>query len=76
MKYGTVPFEFCDSCGKRGWHRHEDADKALGRARAKRNRTYGNRRGLVRENRVYECASGLFHLTHVSRRVHQIGAAV
>lgn len=68
----TVPFTTC-ACGKRGWHSEADAEKALGRAQAKRNRQFDrageSRRGMVRENRTYECHEGdLIHLTSQSRR--------
>lgn len=67
----TVPFDLCP-CGKRGWHDERDAEKAMGRAKAKRNKALdatGSRRGLVRENRIYLChASEMFHLTSQSRR--------
>lgn len=72
MKTKTVPFDLC-SCGKRGWWEERDAEKALGRAKAKRNRAFDkngmSRRGMVRENRIYECHEGeMFHLTSQSKR--------
>lgn len=71
----TVPFDLC-ACGKRGWYVEEDAEKALGRARAKRNRQHdkasASRRGMVRENRIYLCDAGdMYHLTSQSRRENQ-----
>lgn len=69
----TVPSAPC-ACGKKGFEEHA-IDKALGKAQAKRNRTFdksGSRRGMVRESRFYECEeSDLFHLTSMSRRVNQ-----
>lgn len=68
--------EICP-CGKRGFADEQDADKALGRARTLRNRTFDrnapSRRGMVRENRYYECHEdgGLLHLTSQSRRENQ-----
>ena len=67
----TVPWVAC-SCGKRGFEDEVVAEKALGRARAKRERSAdkaGSRRGMYRENRFYYCRAGdLFHLTEMSRR--------
>ncbi|MEO6085710.1 MAG: hypothetical protein ABIQ18_21610 [Umezawaea sp.] len=76
----TVPFEWCDTCEKRGFVDEHDAEKALGRARARRERwadqnTPGSRRGMKRENRFYECPEGLLHLTELSRRVHNTRTA-
>lgn len=75
-KGSTVPFDMCP-CGKRGWHDERDAEKALGRARAKRNRQYDkngmSRRGMVRENRLYLCHEGdLYHLTSQSARENRV----
>ncbi|MDH6462091.1 hypothetical protein M2302_002266 [Micromonospora sp. A200] len=67
----TVDHVWCTACNKRGFFDQHDADKALGRAKAKRNRTaakYGTRRGMARENRYYDCPQGLYHLTGMSRR--------
>lgn len=67
----TVPFVKCE-CGKRGFEDEHDAEKALGKARAKRERTFAgaeSRRGMYRENRTYWCEVGeVFHLTEQSRR--------
>ena len=72
MAKHTVPHDWCECCDKRAFYDEHDARKALGRARTHRNRqadAYGTRRGLYRENRVYECpASNLYHLTSMSRR--------
>lgn len=73
-KNKTVPFITC-ACGKRGWEREEDAEKALGRARTKRKRARGQvtQRGLYLENRIYWCDEGeLLHLTSQSRRENQV----
>jgi hypothetical protein len=74
MTCNTVPWTWCPRCGKRGFDCEHDALKALGRAQAKRDRLFEHnpsRRGLIRENRVYECPEGLYHLTSQSRREHQ-----
>lgn len=70
----TVPHTWCDKCDKRGFYDEHDADKALGKAQTKRNRTFdrnsaGTRRGMKRESRHYECGNGFYHLTEESRRV-------
>jgi hypothetical protein len=69
----TVPYSTCQ-CGKRGWDDDHEAGKALGKARAKRERLAdkgGSRRGMKRENRTYVCPmSGLLHLTEQSRRTY------
>ncbi|GAA0946068.1 hypothetical protein [Actinocorallia libanotica] len=69
MGFKTVDFRPCP-CGKRGFEDERQADRALGRAQAKRNRTadrHGTRRGIERERRYYECEFGTFHLTHKNR---------
>jgi hypothetical protein len=67
-----VPHEHCMGCDKRGFYDEHDAAKALGRAKTHRSRladrAVGTRRGLIRENRYYECPAGWFHLTGMSRR--------
>lgn len=71
----TVEHVWCSSCGKRGFAIERLADRALGRARAKRNRmgdARGTRRGLTRESRFYECPEGLFHLTHESHKPRRL----
>lgn len=59
-------------CGiKRGWATERDAERALGRARAKRNRradAAGTRRGQHIEHRVYDCELGRWHLTSENRK--------
>lgn len=55
----------CRACGgKRGFITERDAEKALGRAQAKRCR----QRGAHMENRYYLCDEGLYHLTSESRK--------
>lgn len=58
--------------GKRTYETKHDAEKALGRARAKHNRRadrQGTRRGMLVENRTYyHSACGGFHLASSSRR--------
>lgn len=58
-------------CGQRGFLSERDAEKALGRARAKRARV----RGAQIENRVYECEHGSWHLTSQSRREWDVAVA-
>lgn len=75
----TVAFRMC-ACGKRGFVDELDADKALGRARAKRRRQMdgrASRRGVVTmESRTYKCEIGdLFHTTSQSRREYNERAA-
>ncbi|MGW1836936.1 hypothetical protein [Streptomyces sp. NPDC002067] len=76
MTIRAVAFSRCE-CGKeRGYDDERTAAKALGRAQAKRDRVgerRGNRRGLYRENRFYECEYGMYHLTSLSRA--EYGAA-
>lgn len=62
----TVAHTFCPT-GKRSFETEWDAEKALGRAQAKRKR--GNVRGGSVESRFYYCdeCEG-FHLTSMSRR--------
>ncbi|MCG8926618.1 hypothetical protein [Lentzea sp. CC55] len=75
MSFKTVSHVWCEPCNKRGFEDEHDAEKALGRARARRERwadqnNPASRRGMKRENRIYECPEGLLHLTEQSRRVH------
>lgn len=62
-------------CGvKRGFMSPRDADKALGRAQAKRSRqgqARGTMRGLKVESRYYECEYGSYHLTSESRASYE-----
>ncbi|MEU3050901.1 hypothetical protein ABZ705_31135 [Streptomyces sp. NPDC006984] len=77
MTIRAVAFSRCQ-CGKeRGYDDERTAEKALGRAQAKRDRAgtrKGTRRGLYRENRFYECDYGMWHLTSQSRAEY-LGAA-
>ncbi|MEV4642742.1 hypothetical protein AB0J80_35900 [Actinoplanes sp. NPDC049548] len=71
MSKHNVPHDWCRTCQKRGFYNERDASKALGQARTHRNRLAdkaGSRRGLARENRIYRCPEGYFHLTGMSRR--------
>ncbi|QMP84516.1 hypothetical protein HUN43_00056 [Streptomyces phage Endor1] len=71
MKTKTVDYRYCQCGLKRGFPSERAADKALGRAQAKRDRlaeSRGTRRGLHRESRYYQCEYDLFHLTSESRR--------
>ncbi|MEU0739224.1 hypothetical protein [Streptomyces sp. NPDC006134] len=76
MTIRTVAFSKC-GCGKdRGYDDERTAAKALGRAQAKRDRVAdrkGNRRGIYRENRYYQCDYGMWHLTSRSR-AYYVGA--
>lgn len=70
----TVPWLPCLCSGKRGFSDRRSAEKALGRAQAKRNRLAEKRgvhRGFQRENRIYQCDFGAYHLTKQSRRAHE-----
>ncbi|MFJ9827733.1 hypothetical protein ACIRSU_25720 [Streptomyces sp. NPDC101160] len=67
----TVEFHTCECSDKRAFADERAADKALGRAQAKRDRTAerrGQRRAIERENRIYQCDFGMWHLTKQSRR--------
>lgn len=71
MSFKTVEFKVCACGAKRGFCDENSAEKALGRARAKRSRMAekaGTRRGMHVESRYYECPEGSFHLTSQSRR--------
>ena len=69
-----VPFIVC-SCGKRGFTDERSAEKALGRAQAKRRRNgekHGTMRGQCTESRMYWCEVGeVYHLTSQSRRYYE-----
>ncbi|MDX3525114.1 hypothetical protein P1P75_01285 [Streptomyces sp. ID05-39B] len=62
-------------CGtKRAFLSERDAEKALGRAQAKRSRqgaARGTMRGLRVESRYYECDFGSFHLTSENRSSYE-----
>lgn len=70
----TIDWKPC-RCGiKRGFATARDAGKALGKARAKRNRrsdAVGTRRGQHIEHRFYECDFGAFHLTSENRKAYE-----
>ncbi|MEU8327342.1 hypothetical protein [Micromonospora sp. NPDC048839] len=71
MSTKTPDHTFCPTCGLHGFFDERDADRALGQARTRRNRTadkQGSRRGMTRENRTFTCGEGLIHLTSQSRR--------
>ncbi|MER7111236.1 hypothetical protein [Streptomyces sp. NPDC000229] len=70
----TVDFHLCDCSDKRAFPDKRSAEKALGRAQAKRDRQAQTIRGrgpINRENRVYECEFGMWHLTKQSRRSYE-----
>ncbi|EFL15354.1 hypothetical protein [Streptomyces sp. C] len=74
----TVDFHACDCSDKRAFPDKRSAEKALGRAQAKRDRQAQTIRGrgpINRENRVYECEFGMWHLTKQSRRSYEDYAA-
>ncbi|AWN07275.1 hypothetical protein SEA_RANA_57 [Streptomyces phage Rana] len=68
----TVRYTSCPCGVKRSFFSEREAEKALGRAKAKRQRTAESRgtgRGLRTEGRWYQCeVSDLYHLTSESRR--------
>lgn len=64
----------CDCGVKRNFINRHNAEKALGKAQAKRGRrgdAAGTRRGLKIEHRVYECEVGGWHLTSESRASYE-----
>ncbi|MYT31721.1 MULTISPECIES: hypothetical protein [unclassified Streptomyces] len=70
MTIKAVDFRTCECGAKRAFEDERIAEKALGRAQAKRHRAgdrRGSRRGLYCENRYYECEFGMYHLTSQSR---------
>ncbi|USH44642.1 hypothetical protein SEA_BROPLEASE_58 [Streptomyces phage BroPlease] len=74
MSTKTVDWRSCDCGLKRAFSSRQDAEKAMGRAQAKRTRradVRGTRRGLKVEGRVYECDFGGWHLTSMSRRAYE-----
>jgi len=75
----TVEFHACDCSGKRAFGDRRAAEKALGRAQAKRDRQAQRREGRHpqgRENRAYQCDFGMWHLTKQSRRSYVERAAL
>ncbi|MGW1558345.1 hypothetical protein ACWCQ1_17750 [Streptomyces sp. NPDC002144] len=74
----TVEFHTCDCSDKRAFGDRRAAEKALGRAQAKRDRQaqrWEGRHPQNRENRVYQCDFGMWHLTKQSRRSYEEHAA-
>ncbi|MEU6959624.1 hypothetical protein [Streptomyces chrestomyceticus] len=77
MTIKAVDFRACPCGAKRAFEDERLAERALGRAQAKRHRAgdrKGSRRGLHCENRYYECEYGMYHLTSQSRSDY-LGAA-
>ncbi|ANT41061.1 hypothetical protein BI024_gp57 [Streptomyces phage Nanodon] len=72
----TVRYTTCPCGIKRSFFSEREAEKALGRAKAKRGRlaeARGTGRGIKVESRFYECEeSGLFHLTSESRQSYEL----
>jgi hypothetical protein len=74
MTYKTVDWRNCNCGVKRAFASRSEAEKAMGRAQAKRTRkadARGTRRGLKVEGRVYECDFGGWHLTSMSRKQYE-----
>lgn len=74
MTCNSVPWKSCECGIKRGFFTERDAQKALGRAQAKRSRqgaARGTMRGLKVESRYYECEHGGWHLTSESRASYE-----
>ncbi|MFE0104167.1 hypothetical protein [Streptomyces sp. NPDC059009] len=70
----TVEFHTCDCSDKRAFPDRRSAEKALGRAQAKRDRQaqrWDSRHPMNREHRVYQCDFGMWHLTKQSRRTYE-----
>ncbi|MFF4244335.1 hypothetical protein ACFYY2_07645 [Streptomyces sp. NPDC001822] len=71
----TVAYLTCECSAKqRAYLDRRSAEKALGRAQAKRDRSPVGRDGghpIARENRVYQCEYDLWHLTKQSRRSYE-----
>ncbi|MFD7259357.1 hypothetical protein [Streptomyces sp. NPDC059874] len=68
----------CECGVKRDFMSRSNAEKALGKAQAKRGRrgdAQGTRRGLRIEHRVYSCEFGGFHLTAESRSSYEARVA-
>ena len=63
---------------QRGWGDEQQAKKALGRLRTKRQRgadRHGSRRGLALENRTFRCPDcSMFHLASRSHKTHKLDA--
>ncbi|QNE75292.1 hypothetical protein F0344_12310 [Streptomyces finlayi] len=74
MSFKTVDWTPCNCGQKRGFDSRGEAEKAMGRAQAKRTRradVRGTRRGLKVEGRVYECDFSAWHMTSMSRRAYE-----
>lgn len=74
MTYKTVDWRACECGAKRAFTSRPDAEKAMGRAQAKRTRradARGTRRGIRVEGRIYMCSAGGWHLTSMSRRKYE-----
>ncbi|MCX5236201.1 hypothetical protein OG824_13415 [Streptomyces prunicolor] len=70
----TVDWRPCECGVKRGFISRTEADKAMGRAQAKRTRradAAGTRRGLKVERRTYVCDFGMWHLTSENRSTYE-----
>jgi hypothetical protein len=70
----TVDWRTCDCGLKRGFTSRVEAEKAMGRAQAKRTRradANGTRRGMRVERRSYECDFGMWHLTSENRSAYE-----
>lgn len=64
----------CDCGAKRDFMSRHNAEKALGKAQAKRSRqgaARGTMRGLKVESRAYQCPEGGWHLTAESRASYE-----
>lgn len=75
----SVDWKPCKCGAKRDFMSRHGAEKALGKARAKRTRradTHGTRRGLKIESRAYQCPEGGWHLTSESRSTYMTRAGV
>lgn len=72
-------YDICYTTGKRSFYDEHDAERALGRARSRRQRqgdARGSRRGFRTESRYYYCEDcDGYHLTAQSRREYQRAAA-
>ncbi|SNS49809.1 hypothetical protein [Actinacidiphila glaucinigra] len=74
----TVDFQSCECSDKRAFPDRRAAEKALGRAQAKRDRhaaRFEHHGPIDRENRAYQCDYGMWHLTKQSRRSYEEWAA-
>ncbi|MCJ0870290.1 hypothetical protein [Streptomyces sp. AP-93] len=70
MTIRTIDFRACPCGSKRAYPDPRAAERALGKAQAKRRgvaERRGTGRGITFENRYYECEHGMYHLTSLSR---------